>query len=364
MLAGRGIGAALVYGADRSGTAVQWLTGWPVTREAALVFAPGEQDVLYVCYGNHVPNARRLAPAADVRPGGASALRAALPELAARAAGGGRAAASGRAGVIGPVPARWHDEVLAVAGHVEFLDAEYTGLRLVKSAAEIGWLREGARLTDAGVRALASQARPGMTEAALGALVESGYVAAGGQTHIRYLGVTPMEQPELCVPAQWPSSRPLRTGDALSCEISASYGGYPGQLLRTFTVGTPPTALYRDLHQVAEQAFGAMTARLRPGATAAGLIEAASLITAAGFTIYDDLVHGYGGGYLPPVLTRAALERQQAPDFTFQAGMTVVIQPNVITKDERAGVQTGELVLITEDGWEPLHDFPRGFGQI
>ena len=329
-----------------------------MTREAALVFAPGQQDVLYVCYDNHVPNARRLAPAADVRPGGGSALRAALPELAARAAG------SGRAAVIGPVPARWHDEVQAAAGQVEFLDPEYTSLRLVKSAAEIGWLREGARLTDAGVSALAAGARPGMTEAALGALVESGYVADGGQTHIRYLGVTPMGQPELCVPAQWPSSRPLRSGDVLSCEISASYGGYPGQLLRTFAVGTPPTPLYRDLHQVAEQAFGAMTARLRPGATAADLLHAASLITKAGFTIYDDLVHGYGGGYLPPVLTRAALERQRAPDFTFQAGMTVVIQPNVITTDERAGVQTGELVLITDDGWAPLHDFPHGFGQI
>ncbi len=358
MLAEHALGAALVYGADRSGTAVPWLTGWPVTREAALVFAPGQPDVLYVSYDNHVPNARRLAPHAEVRPGGASALRAALPELAARA---GR---SGRAGVIGPVPAGQHGELTAAAGQIEFLDRQYTGLRLVKSAAEIDWLREGARLTDAGVRALAGQAHPGLTEAALGALVESGYVAAGGQTHIRYIGVTPMDQPQLCVPAQWPSSRPLRTGDVLSCEISASYGGYPGQLLRSFTVGAPPTPLYRDLHQVAEQAFDAMTARLRPGATAADLIGAASLITAAGFTVYDDLVHGYGGGYLPPVLTRAGLERQQAPDFTFEKGMTVVIQPNVITKDERAGVQTGELVLVTGDGWEPLHDFPRGFGRI
>ena len=44
--------------------------------------------------------------------------------------------------------------------------------------------------------------------------------------------------------------------------------------------------------------------------------------------------------------------------------MTVVIQPNVITTDERAGVQTGELVLVTEDGWESLHQFPRGFAQL
>lgn len=43
--------------------------------------------------------------------------------------------------------------------------------------------------------------------------------------------------------------------------------------------------------------------------------------------------------------------------------MTVVIQPNVITPDERAGVQTGELTLVTGTGCESLHHFPRGFRQ-
>jgi Xaa-Pro dipeptidase len=358
VLAGRGIGHALVYGADRSGTAIQWLTGWPVTREAALVFSPGQRDVLYVCYDNHVPNARRLAPEADVRPGGRSALGAALAVLTDRAGPGARAA------VIGPVPARGYQQLMAAASQVDFLDPEYTRLRLVKSAAEVDWLRMGARMSDDAVAALAAGGRPGMTEAAACALLESAYVAAGGLTHIHYLGVTPMSKPDLCVPAQWPSARPLRAGDALTCEVSASYDGYPGQLLRTFAIGAPPDPLYRDLHDVADAAFDAMTARLRPGATAGDLIEAAGVITGAGYTIYDDLAHGYGGGYLPPVLSRADLERQQAAEFTFAAGMTVVIQPNVITTDERAGVQTGELVLVTEDGWESLHRFPRGLGRI
>jgi hypothetical protein len=49
---------ALVYGADRSGSAVSWLTGWPVTREALLVVAPGaDDDVLLVSFFNHVPQA-------------------------------------------------------------------------------------------------------------------------------------------------------------------------------------------------------------------------------------------------------------------------------------------------------------------
>jgi Xaa-Pro aminopeptidase len=353
-----GIDHALLYGADRSGSAIQWLTGWPVTREAAAVFSPGHRDVLFVAYNNHVPNARLLAPDADVRPGGGSALAAGLALLASRA----RPPAA--AGVIGPVPARSHDVLMASAGRVEFLDAQYTRLRLVKSAEEIEWLRQGARMSDDAVAALASQAGPGLTEAGACAVLESAYIAAGGLTHIHYLAATPMTAPSVCVPAQWPSQRPLHPGDALSCEVSASYWGYAGQLLRTFSIASQPPPLYQDLHEVAEAAFDAITARLRPGATSGDLLAAASLITAAGFTVYDDIVHGYGGGYLPPVLSRADLAAGPAAEFTFAAGMTVVIQPNVITPDERAGVQTGELVLVTEHGWESLHRFPRGFARI
>ena len=40
--------------------------------------------------------------------------------------------------------------------------------------------------------------------------------------------------------------------------------------------------------------------------------------------------------------------------------MTVVVQPNVVTPDGRAGVQTGELVLVTGVGHEHLHTTPPG----
>lgn len=359
MLRDRGADHALVYGFDRSGSAVPWLTGWPVTREAALVICAGEQDVLYVCYDNHVPNARRLATEADVRPGHRSAIEAAL-DLLERRASPGRPIA-----VIGPVAARWYPRLSAVGGGPVFLDADYTSLRLVKSDEEVRWLREGARMSDDAITALAATARPGVSEAQCAAAIEAAYLGAGGLTHIHYLGTTPMAEPSLCVPAQWPSARPLHAGDVLTCEISASYHGYPGQVLRTFTIAADPSPLYADLHAVAQSAFEAITSRLRPGASAADLVRAgAEVIGEASFTIYDDLVHGYGGGYLPPVLTRAHVEAGSAPDFSFVAGMTVVVQPNVITRDERAGVQTGELVLVTETGWESLHSFRRGLSRV
>ena len=32
------------------------------------------------------------------------------------------------------------------------------------------------------------------------------------------------------------------------------------------------------------------------------LVDASSIIENSGFTTWDDLVHGFGGGYLPPIL--------------------------------------------------------------
>jgi len=49
---------------------------------------------------------------------------------------------------------------------------------------------------------------------------------------------------------------------------------------------------------------------------------------------------------------------------TLEAGMTCVVQPNVITPDEKAGVQVGELVLVTERGFERLHGVARGLFRV
>jgi hypothetical protein len=36
----------------------------------------------------------------------------------------------------------------------------------------------------------------------------------------------------------------------------------------------------------------------------------------------------------------------------------------VVTRDGKAGVQTGEMVVITKNGIEKLHSIPRGFVQL
>jgi Xaa-Pro aminopeptidase len=146
-------------------------------------------------------------------------------------------------------------------------------------------------------------------------------------------------------------------------EISAAFWDHPGQVLRSFALGEP-SKLYRDLHAAADAAFEAIAAVLKAGAMPADVIEASRVIEDAGFTIIDDLLHGYGGGYLPPILGCKSRPAGPVPQEPFRAGQTVVIQPNVVTPDGKAGVQTGELVVITKSGIERLHSIPRGFVQL
>jgi Xaa-Pro dipeptidase len=340
---------AVLYGANRAGPAIGWLTRWPVTREALCVFTPGERDVLLVNFYNHIPNARRIATEADVRWAGPKPMATAIEELERRGARGGRVA------VIGPLGYRPYAALAQFASPVP-LDGAYTRLRLRKSAEELDWLRVGCEFTDRAVRAVHEQAGPGTDERELGNLAERAYVGQGGTTHIHYFGAG--------VPAQWPAARSLARGDVIACEISASYWDYTGQLLRTFAVADEPPPLYRELHDVADAAFEAILARVRPGATAAELVDASEVIGAAGFTTRDDLVHGFVGGYLPPVLGDRTRVLEDVPDFTLEEGMTIVIQPNVVTRDESAGVQTGELIAVSADGAERLHDYERGLLRI
>jgi Xaa-Pro dipeptidase len=349
----------LLYGANKLAGAVTWLTQWPVTREAAVVVTPGHQDVLLVSFYNHVPAATRLVGKGDVRYGGTSAVAAAVEVLAERGPG------APSVGVIGPVPWQAYRRLESVAARIVDLTPAYTRLRMIKSAEEVDALRAAARLTDASAQALQDRLAPGVTEHELIGAVEQAYLPLGGSNHIHYISVTSMAEPDRCVPSQWPTSRRVEEGDVVTFELSTSLvPDYPGQLLRTFTVGADPLPLYRRLHDVAEEAFEAIVSRLRSGTTAAELVAASSVIEEHGFTTVDDLVHGFGGGYLPPVLGTASRTLEPVPDIVLEAGMTLVVQPNVSTPDLRSGVQVGELLLVTDGGAERLHDFPRGLQRV
>ena len=345
-------------GANRVGSAVQWLTQWPVTAEAVGVFTPGKHDALFVQFVNHTPQAALLADQAAVSWGRESCIEQAIAVLEQREARKKRVA------TIGPLIADQQAALTAKFGTVKNLNRDYVYLRQVKSVEELEWMRIGAHFSDLGMMALRENARFGMTERELGDVIERSYTGKGGMHFIHYIGATPMAAPSVAVPRQFPSTRKLQKGDVITAEITAAFWDHPGQVLRSFALGDKPPQLYRDLHAAADAAFDAIVKVLKAGALPSEVIEASNVIEQTGFTIIDDLLHGYGGGYLPPILGTISRPAGPVPKTPFRAGQTVVVQPNVVTKDHKAGVQTGELVLITETGVERLHAVARGFSVI
>ncbi len=359
VLAAAGAEHLVFCGYNRTGSVVQWLTQWPVTTEAIGVFSPGTPDALFVQYVNHAPLARLFADKAEtVEWGGESSIRKAITVLERRGARADRVA------VIGPMHFEQHALLSEKFGRIINLNRAYVRLRRVKSSEELDWLRIGAWLSDRGMAGLRDGLRPGRTERELGDLIERAYVTAGGGHGIHFIGTTPMRDPQVPAPRQFPSSRRVEQGDIVFAEISAHFFDHSGQVLRSFAVGEDPPSLYRALHAAADATFDAIARVLKAGALPAQVLAASRVIEDAGFTIIDDLLHGYGGGYLPPILGSASRPAGPIPDEPFEVGQTVVIQPNVVTRDHKAGVQTGELVVISKDGVESLHAFPRGFARV
>ncbi len=356
-MADAGADHALLMGGDKRGSALQWLTGWPANTNSNLaVFTPSERDILLVPYPNHVPQAQVLAPDCEViwRAEGSTAV--AMEILAKRGAK--------KVGIVGNCGVAFIER-LAKAGITPVdLTRAYAKIRQIKSDEEIDWLRIGCALTDLGLESLADNLRPAMNEHELQALIERGYLPWGGLTQIHFLGLTSMADPDCCVPSQLPRNRVVKAGDVIFTEIAASFWAYPGQVLRTFAVEADPTPLYRDLYAAAEEMFDEVTKVLRPGATATDVLEAAKCLDKTGFAICDDLVHGYVGGYLPPIIGTYERPSGPVPDFAFRENMTMVVQPSVMTRDGKAGVQTGELVRITRSGFESLHHARPGFRRL
>src|SRR5205085_5932631 len=144
VMAKAGVDHLLVMTDHRTGNAPQWVTGWPGTVEAYVVFRPGEQMKMHVEWYNHFPLAKKIARGVDVRWGEHQGLRKTIEELKRRGAK--------RVGLMGPLLFSKF-KVLEENFKIVSLDAEYVRLRLIKSEEEIDWLRIGAAMSDAGLKA-------------------------------------------------------------------------------------------------------------------------------------------------------------------------------------------------------------------
>jgi Xaa-Pro aminopeptidase len=333
-----------------------WLSQWQDMHHCYLVVPREGDETLLVGLVNHVPNARERSDVPNVQWGGYEPGKTIA------------ALVSGRVGLVG-VNATWSDGMpwqhYLDLQHLDLVDVtrEYASLRRIKSAEEIERLRGAAELSDLAITTLVEIAKPGVAEPELVARVEESYRRRGGTTRITFLRSMPMAEPNGCLPAQNPSSRRLERGDVIITEFSASLDGYSGQVHRPVFVQAEPTAEWLEMFDAARDAYESITRGMTPGSTEGDVVRNARVLGERGYAIYDDLIHGYGTDYGPPLVDRSCVQywnggAEPPAGRTIEEGMTIVVQPNPITPDERMGLQLGALTVVRPDGAESLHTLP------
>ena len=347
------VDALLVYGAGRYASDIYWVTDWPCSREAYVLFQNGKEPVVLMQLFNHFPMARVMSIVKDVRWAGANTASSVADLIRERGL------ESKQIGLVGAIPYQHYNRVREGFPRARFVDlgGKMRMMRTIRSADEIDRIRVASKLTDQSIEALAEQLKEGMRENEIPAIIEPVYLKQGGYAGIHFMSSMPMRHPDFPVPSQFHSSRKLQRGDCLITEISGAYSGYSGQIHRTFSIGEGPTPEWKKMHEAAVEAFETLAQVIKDGATTTEAEEAAEIIHQRGFSIYDDLVHGVN--QYPPIFQTKTTRRHDSKELTFRENMVIVIQPNLVTHDQKMGLQFGETLVVTQKGCESLNAYPR-----
>ncbi|HYY25674.1 MAG TPA: Xaa-Pro peptidase family protein [Candidatus Udaeobacter sp.] len=345
--------ALLVYGTGRYASDVYWLTDWPSSREAYVLMQKGREPVVLMQLFNHLPMARVMSVVKDVRWAGANTSNSVVELIRERGLEAKKIA------LVGSIPYQHYNKLSATFPKATFLDlgGKMRVMRTIRSPEEIERIRFASNLTDQSIQALAEGLKEGIREDEIPAIIEPVYLKQGGYAGIHFMTSMPMRDPHFPVPSQFHSSRKLQKGDCLISEISGAYSGYSGQIHRTFSIGEGPTPEWRKIHDVALEAFETLAKMIKDGTTTTEAEEAAEIIHRRGYSIYDDLIHGVN--QYPPIFQTKTTKRHESREMSFRENMVIVIQPNVITTDEKVGLQFGETLLVTKNGCESLNAYPR-----
>ncbi len=142
-------------------------------------------------------------------------------------------------------------------------------------------------------------------------------------------------------------------------DTGISYAGFHSDFGRTWIVGREPDARQRSQFERWRAIMDAVLDVTRAGATAAELTAAA---TSAAGGIKPWMPHfylGHGLGIDSAEMPYVGSDIGEAFDasLVLAAGMVLVLEP-IVWEDGAAGYRSEEVLLITEDGWEPMTDYP------
>jgi Xaa-Pro aminopeptidase len=348
-----GVDALLLYGSGRYASDIYWLSDWPSSREAYLLMQSGKDPVILMQLFNHFPMARVMSWINDVRWAGANTNRSVMELI------GERGLEAKKIGLAGSIGFQLYNSLREKYPNAIFVDlgGKLRMMRTIKSPEEVERIHVASKLTDQSIAALAKELKPGMREDEIPAIIEPVYLKQGGYAGIHFMSSMPMREPDFPVPSQFHSNRKLQKGDCLITEISGAYSGYSGQIHRSFSIGEGPTPEWRKMHDAAKEAFEVLSTVIKDGATTTEAEEAAEVIHKRGYSTYDDLVHGVN--QYPPIFQTKTRKRHESRELVFRENMVIVIQPNLMTYDEKMGLQFGETLVVKKNGCESLNAFPR-----
>jgi Xaa-Pro aminopeptidase len=128
---------------------------------------------------------------------------------------------------------------------------------------------------------------------------------------------------------------------------------------RTWLVDVEPSARQREQFDRWRAVLTAVLDVTRAGATAADLTAAAIAANDGEKPWMSHLYLGHGLGIDSAEQPFVGSDIGEAFDasLVLQTGMVLVLEP-VIWEDGEGGYRAEEVLLITEDGWEPLTDYP------
>jgi Xaa-Pro aminopeptidase len=240
--------------------------------------------------------------------------------------------------------------------------------KLVKTIDQIACIRRACRITEEAVVDVQKALAPGVRQIDLSAMFVRRAFELGATTNMldAIWQVMPDSQAEgvwtthgdLALPLMT-TERGLAKGDVLWTDVSITYTGYCSDFGRTWLVDDEPTPRQQDQFRQWRHILDAVLSVTKAGATCGDLARAA--IAANGgrkpWLPHFYLGHGIGTNAAETPMIGTDLGEEFDDNFVFPAGMALVLEP-VVWEDGTGGYRSEEIVIITEDGWTPVTDYP------
>ena len=224
--------------------------------------------------------------------------------------------------------------------------------RLIKTPQEMTQLRRAAKHAKAGLEAMRRMLKPGISEIALAAEIESSLRASGSD----YWSIpTELAGGERSAGGHaTPRNRTIQPGDLVHAEFAGVSARYHATAIHTIAAGEP-SARVRKVYDVARASLAAGAAAIKPGAPV-GAVEEASLepVRAAGMEDAAAMRFGYGIGIAYPPIWLEPLQISRGPNQRMEIGMVFVLHSYLQFPEEGLGVIQGGTYTLTENGIEML----------